>query len=293
MSVLKGGSTNARPWALLALVVMALMVTLVALEWSALQPTLRGAALWLYGQGSALNRWISAPLNDLRLSASVPLLAPLLLGLMAATAPCQLSTGAAALAYVSRDPHGQPLTQVAAYLAARVVFYVLAGAFVMYALGGRLEAPGPLLLGVRRILGPLTLLIGLVTLGLLRPHFKAGTRLASRAERYASGLHGARGAFALGLAFSFAFCPTLFLLFFGLTLPLALTSPLGFLYPAVFALGMTLPLLGFAALLPAGNAEGQGKYLRGVRGWRRLATPVAGAVFVLAGLYDTFVYWLL
>lgn len=82
-------------------------------------------------------------------------------------------------------------------------------------------------------------------------------------------------------------------MFFGLTLPLALTSPLGFACPAVFALGMTLPLLVFASFLPSASTRGQGQFLRGERPWRRLATPLAGMVFVLAGLYDTFVYWLL
>ncbi|AFZ69725.1 cytochrome c biogenesis protein (plasmid) [Deinococcus peraridilitoris DSM 19664] len=268
------------------------LLVAVLLAWPSLHPQLRGAALWLYQQGSGLNALVATPLNSLRLTTTVPLLAPLLLGLMAATAPCQLSTGAAALAYVSRDSRS-PLASAGAYLGARVVFYAVVGAFVMYALGGQFEAPGPVLLGVRKVLGPLTLIIGLVLLGWLRPRFEFGARLSARLENRARTLPGNGGAFALGLAFSFAFCPTLFLLFFGLTVPLALTSSLGFLYPAVFALGMTLPLLGFAAFLPGGNAQGQGRYLRAVRTWRRLATPIAGGVFLLAGLYDTFVYWLL
>lgn len=285
-------SRSARPGAWFAWLGLTLLLVLGVAQWDALYPHLRAVALWLYQQGSGVNALLSTPLNDLRLSTTVPLLAPLLLGLMAATAPCQLSTGAAALAYVSRDSRS-PLASAGAYLAARVLFYALIGAFVMYALGGRLEAPGPFLESVRKVLGPLTLIIGLVMLGWLRPRFELGVRLSTHLEARARALRGHGGAFALGLAFSFAFCPTLFLLFFGLTLPLALTSPLGFLYPAVFALGMTLPLLGFASFLPGGNAEGQGKYLRGVRSWRRFATPIAGGVFLLAGLYDTFVYWLL
>ncbi|MGI8747886.1 MAG: sulfite exporter TauE/SafE family protein, partial [Deinococcus sp.] len=271
-------------------VILGLLVLLF--EWSVILPHLRSAALWLYARGNALNAAVSGPLNRLRRTSGIPLLAPLLLGLMAATAPCQLSTGAAALAYVSRDARS-PLGSAGAYLGARLLFYVLVGAFVMYILIGQVQAPGAFFLGVRRVLGPLTLGIGLVILGVLRPRFELGRRLSERAESYARNLKGHVGAFALGLAFSFAFCPTLFFLFFGLTLPLALNAPFGWGYPALFALGMTLPLLVFASLIPSEDSAGQGRYLSSVRTWRRMATPLAGTVFLMAGAYDTFVYWLL
>ena len=96
----------------------------------------------------------------------------------------------------------------------------------------------------------------------------------------------------LGTAFSFAFCPTLFLLFFGLTIPLALRSSVGVVYPGMFALGTTLPLLGLAGVLAAG--AGATKTYLTVAGrldtWLR---PAAAAVLVLAGLNDTLTYWLL
>ncbi len=277
----------------------ALAVGAVVLERGAVVPALQELARWLYGLGSAFYAITAEPLNRLRTSTTVPLLAPLLLGLMGATAPCQLSTGAAALAFVARDGRpGGALERAGAYLAARVLFYAVLGALVMYALGGAVQAPGALLFWVRRALGPLTLLIGLVTLGALRLDFGFGAAVSAQFQGLARARGGVLGAFALGLAYSLAFCPTLFLLFFGLTVPLALSAPLGALYPAAFAVGMTLPLLGLAWLVssagaasPDGAARSSGGYLRAVRGWRRLATPLAGVVFVLAGLYDTVVYW--
>lgn len=269
-----------------------LLTVWMAADWRDVYPHLRAAALWLYQQATALNAQIAEPLNALRLSTSVPLLAPLLLGLMAATSPCQLSTGAAALANVSRDARS-PLGSAAAYLAGRLVFYVAVGVSVMFIMGDQVQPSGPFFMGVRRVLGPLTLLIGLVILGVFRPQFMLGGRISERLETRARAMRGRRGSFALGLAFSFTFCPTLFFLFFGLTLPMAATAPLGWAYPAVFALGMTLPLLAFATLIPAQNTAGQGRYLNIVRAWRRVSGPLAGAVFVLAGVFDTFVYWLL
>jgi hypothetical protein len=48
---------------------------------------------------------------------------------------------------------------------------------------------------------------------------------------------GAGRAYLLGLAFSLAFCPTLFWLFFGLTVPLALRSAGGWSFPGLLAAG--------------------------------------------------------
>ncbi len=93
-------------------------------------------------------------------------------------------------------------------------------------------------------------LLGLYLVGLLPLPFSLGQGLSGWLEARAA--PGVAGAFLLGAAFAFAFCPTLFLLFFGLTIPLALASPVGVIYPALFALGTTLPLLGLAALLTAG-----------------------------------------
>ena len=269
----------------------ALVVALI-LTWPAVAPVLRDTALDLYRLSGTLNAALAGPVTALRSRTGVSLLTPFLLGLLAATAPCQLSTGAATLAYVARDGHaGGAWPRSLAFLAARLLVYLVLGAVAVYAFGGTLTASGDFFTGVRRVLGPLMFLVGLALVGVIRPRFALGTRLAEGLDARALLQRGILGAFALGLAFSLAFCPTLFLLYFGLTLPLAITVPLGALYPVAFVLGMMLPLLVLIAFLPGGG--GGQAYVGGLRRVHRLATPLAGAVFVLAGLYDTFLYWLL
>ena len=51
---------------------------------------------------------------------------------------------------------------------------------------------------------------------------------------------------------------------------------------------MSAPLLLLAGLIPA---QGAGNPAARARSIGRLITPLAGAVFVLTGLFDTFVYW--
>lgn len=270
-----------------------LVVTLL-LAWPSISPVLRELALDLYRLSGSLNAALAGPVTALRSRTGVSLLTPFLLGLLAATAPCQLSTGAATLAYVARDGHaGGAWPRSLAFVFARLLVYLVFGAVAVYVFGGSVLASGDFFTGVRRVLGPLMFLVGLVMVGVIRLRFTVGARLAERLEERARVQRGTLGAFALGLAFSFAFCPTLFLLYFGLTLPLAITAPLGALYPVAFVLGMMLPLLILVAFLPAATASGRQTYLTGLRRVHRLAAPLAGAVFVLAGLYDTFIYWLL
>lgn len=230
------------------------------------------------------------PLNDLARQLNMPIVSALLLGIVGALSPCQLTTGAAALAYLAPQvtQTGRLSANVMAYLAGKVFIYSLLGGAVLFA-GFQFNDSIPVIQTVRKTLGPLMLVLGLHFLGIVRFDFAPGQRLSLWLEDRFAG-SGVRGAFALGVAFSLAFCPTLFLLFFGLLLPLALTRPLGIIYPGLFALGTTVPLLVLAACLSIGvGSVGQtvrraGSLDRGVR-W------TSAGVLLLAGLNDTVVYW--
>ena len=273
---------------------MVIGLAVITVLWPQLHPALKTLAATTYAAASNFGAVIVTPLNALRLQAGTSLLVPLLLGLMAVTAPCQLSTGAAAMAFVARDPGaGHARSRATAFLLARVLMYSGMGLVAVLFFGGRLGAPGEGLLLIRRLTGPLMVLSGLVLLGVLRPTLPPGGGGSQTLDRLARARGGVSGAFLLGVAFSLSFCPTLFFLFFGLTVPMSVTAPLGVLYPALFALGMTFPLLAVSTLF-SGRTPDQARTVtrRTVRLGRAL-TPMAGIVFLLAGLFDTFVYWMM
>lgn len=243
---------------------------------------------WLSGltQGSvvALQAWADR--------FQLPLVTVVLLGLIGATSPCQLTTNLSALAYASARPtRRRPFLLGVAYVAGKVSVYTLVGGLVILA-GLRLDAVSiPIVQAARKILGPLMVFIGLGMLGLIRLKTTVGQGLAATLrERFAR--EGVANAYALGVAFSFAFCPTLFWLFFGLTLPLALQSSGGWTFPGLFALGSSLPLLVVTGVVAVGFDA-----LEALTGrLRRIARPLrvaAGVLLVLAGVHDTLVYWLL
>jgi len=116
-------------------------------------------------------------------------------------------------------------------------------------------------------------------------------RLALRLRARLQGT-GPRGAYLLGVAFSFAVCPTLFWLFFGLTIPLALRSPGGWSFPGLFAVGASLPLVALVVLATVGSSAADA-LAGGVRRIERPRHVGAAVVLLLAGLHDTLVYWAL
>jgi cytochrome c-type biogenesis protein len=101
---------------------------------------------------------------------------------------------------------------------------------------------------------------------------------------------GIKGAFSLGVVFSLAFCPTLFWLFFGLLMPLALSSQGGWIFPGTLALWTALPLLGFTYVLSLGTTLARG-YVSRMKGLDRYLRRIAGVIVLLAGLNDTLTYW--
>lgn len=255
--------------------------------------SLRQGALAWWGLTNGLNASLQGPLGGLAQGSGLPFLAVALFGLLGTTAPCQLSTNAAALAYVIQggaDP-ARIGKATSGYLVGKLAVYGVLGGVVL--LMGREAASGaiPLIEVVRKGLGPLMVVLGLVLLGALRPNVALGQGVSARLRELAPRSAFPGGA-ALGLAFGLAFCPTLFLLFFGLTIPLALASPAGALYPLLFGLGTMVPLLVLAGLAAAGR-DAAGGSLRAFAALDRFLRPAAAVVLLLAGFNDTFVYWFL
>lgn len=275
-------------WLRLPLLLLLGLVVLLAV-WH-YTPELKTLALVLYNWGNSINAALAGPINNLRLGLGIPAIGALLLGLLAATAPCQLSTNAAAIAYFSSDAvQDRAWGRALLFLSGKTLVYLTLAGIAVWVFGGSFSAPGALFIGVRRALGPLMILLGLSMFGWVRLQLALPMGAATRLQRWAEARGGLGGDFALGLAFGLAFCPTLFWLFFGLMLPSAIASSTGVLFPALFALGTGIPLLLMLALM--GHVSKKHAVMSGVQRTNRVLSITAGIVLVLAGLYDTVVYW--
>jgi sulfite exporter TauE/SafE len=231
-------------------------------------------AQW-YVMLSQFSATLAVPVSHLADRVELPLLTVFLFGLVGAVAPCQLTTNLSAMAYVgSRVSDARPWREGLAYVLGKVLVYTLLGAAAV-AMGLQLQAAAiPIAVAARKVLGPLMIVIGLGFLGVLRLRGSAGHGVSTWLQtRLPQG--GLFRAFLLGVTFSFTFCPTLFWLFFGLTIPLAVRSAGGWAFPALFAVGTALPLLAFTTLLVIGTDLAQGFVARVTRS-QRLITRIAG-----------------
>ncbi len=237
---------------------------------------------------------IRQPLSELSYDIPIPFIAAFVLGLVGAFSPCQLSTNVAAFAFISRDvTESERVTRSAlAYVLGKVLVYSIVGGAVIL-LGLKLaQVSIPIVVFTRKALGPVLILLGLLMLGVIKLSVPFFTRAAERLRQNLVERRDARGSFFLGVAFSFAACPTLFVLFFGTMIPLALSSFGGVTFPAIFAIGTTVPLMLFVALVAFG-AQSVTSFAQKLRSADVWISRIAASVFILVGVNEILLYWFL
>src|SRR5687768_10052498 len=97
--------------------------------------SLREFATGWYALLSTVNAAVATPLRDLSDGLGLPLVSVLIFGLIGATSPCQLTTNAATLAYVTRAGGGRGSVAVnaLAYVLGKALVYTIVGITVILA----------------------------------------------------------------------------------------------------------------------------------------------------------------
>ncbi|MGG0938662.1 sulfite exporter TauE/SafE family protein [Brevibacillus centrosporus] len=244
---------------------------------------------YLYQFGS----WITKPFSDLYygMGEQVPLIGALLLGMIGAFAPCQLSGNVAAFTVFGKKviSDGTFGSNLFMFILGKVLVYSTLGGIV-FILGEQLSTQTiPLFQWARKLLAPLFLLIGLFMLGWIRLPFFQTQSFTRKMEQFTNRFEGRTQSFLLGFTFSLGFCPTMFWLFFGLAMPLMLSSSFGPFIPAVFALGTALPLAVVLLILAA--VSDRPFILKKAREFGSVIQKAAGGIFIILGISDLFTFW--
>jgi len=88
------------------------------------------------------------------------------------------------------------------------------------------------------------------------------------------------GAFISGIGIAYLFCPEAAFVFFGMVIPTAITSQVGFAVSIAFAIGTALPLFALCWAL----ATGKQQFMSKLNIPRRLINRTLGVVFLLAAI---------
>lgn len=217
--------------------------------------------------------------------------AALWLGILTSISPCPLASNIAAVSYISKHIESPRRVWIAGalYSLGRSLTYVVIGLVVVTSI---LSLPSVSLFLQRemnRVLGPLLILVGILTLGWLRlPGFSLTGR---RSLEWAAARAGIYGAGLLGILFALSFCPVSAGLFFGSLLPLAMASKSRVLLPVLYGIGTGLPV-AVLALFISGGTHALSRGFGTMQRVERFARPVSGLVFILAGMYLVLAHWL-
>lgn len=217
----------------------------------------------------------------------LPLLFAFFLGLVGAVAPCQLTSNISAITIYGNKSlvDKVPWLHVWLFVLGKIVVYSLLGV-IIWLLGkevyGVLSEIMPVL---RKAIGPLLIIIGLFMMELFSfkkklPTFNLPIKMFK--DNYL-------GSFLMGVSFTLAFCPTMFVLFILTLMPIVLITPYGVILPSVFGIGTSLPLLLVIFLIWYFGASGA--ILKSGRKIGTYVQKVAGLFLILIGIFDTLTYW--
>lgn len=223
-------------------------------------------------------------LQQLLETSQFPFLSAFILGLMTAISPCPLATNITAIGFISKDIESRKKVfyNGLVYTLGRAITYTVIG-LLFYVGAGEINIAGFLQQWGEKLLGPLLILIGLFMLGVFNFIRLPGMgSLTGAMEKRAN--KGFWGVLLLGVVFALAFCPYSGVLYFGMLIPMTISSAAGLYLPLVFALATGIPVILFAWLIAfsVGSIGGLYNKMKVFETWFR---RVVAVLFIAVGLY--------
>lgn len=228
-------------------------------------------------------------LNNLYVNTSAPIVSALVLGLLTAISPCPMVTNITAIGFIGKDIENKnrifynglvyTLGRTFSYTALAVIIFLGADQFKISDI---FQQYG------EKIIGPLLLLIGIFMLGIIKINFPVFNRISERFQKRSKFNYW--DVFLLGVIFALAFCPYSGVLYFGMLVPLTISSS-GLHLPVVFAIATGIPVIIFAWLI-AFTISGVGNLYKRIKSFEFWFRKVVAVLFIGIGIYYIIAVWI-
>jgi cytochrome c biogenesis protein CcdA len=97
--------------------------------------------------------------------------------------------------------------------------------------------------------------------------------------------HGRLGAFVLGLLLAFAFCPESAVFFFGMMLPLSVSTPYGWLVPLFFSMAAIVPVFVMVYFVRLTMMSGARRFEHKMEAFQTIVNIVSAIVFTMSAIW--------
>lgn len=217
-------------------------------------------------------------------NSDIPILTAFILGLMTAISPCPLATNITATAYLSKDitEKRRVLLNGIFYTLGRTFSYTTLG--LIFYFGASKFQVAKLLQNVSGLyLGIALVIIGILMLDIIKLNIPGLNKISQKVSQK-NMKKSYLNAFLLGVLFALAFCPYSGVLYFGVLIPMTISSASGLLLPPVFAIATGLPVIIIAYLL-AYSMSNVGKFYNRMKSFEVWFRRIISAIFILVGIY--------
>ena len=220
-------------------------------------------------------------------NSQIPILSAFILGLMTSISPCPLATNITAVGYISKDFNNRKRVFLSGviYTIGRAMTYTTIGLIIFFgasqfAISGFIQQWG------EKILGPILIVSGLFMIGLIKLNINGIGKLNDKIKQLNKNRH--MDVLLMGIVFALAFCPYSGVLYFGMLMPMTITSASGLYLPIIFAIASGIPVLIFTLII-AYSVSSVSKYFNKVKTFEYLFRRVVAVVFIGIGVYYTFI----
>lgn len=216
-------------------------------------------------------------------SADLPLLTAFVLGILVALNPCQLAISLSALTYEYRN--GKRMKGCVLYALGRTITYTILGWITLCLIGGGQNIDGMQeTLSYAEVAVPYVLIaIGLYLLyRAFNHHHHDGENCHNSGTIIRR--NGSLGSIILGMTLALAFCPESAIFYFGMMIPLSLSTHAGILIPPIFALAASLPVILIAWLMHKGTS-GAERLSKGFEHFQQWLNVITGLLFIALALF--------